>query len=141
MFHLYCKRKVWLNKISHFYKKLFQGIFQQLENEGILIGDFKARRFYLAKPEIKDSLLEQINNVIINNINPGIELLCLLGLMKECALIKVYFLKKYRKDVERRIKELLYSPYYAPETREMIFIVIKAIRDIIRARQAASTVF
>ncbi len=131
------KLKTWLNRISHFYKKFTQGILHQLKNQGILISDFKARRFYLTKPEVKDSLLEQINNVLINNINPDIELLCLLSLMKACALIKVYFIKKYRKYVRRRIEELLYSHYYAPETREMIFTVIKAIRDIIRAREAA----
>ena len=81
--------------------------------------------------------LEEISNAIINNTKPGIELLCLLSVMKACTLIKVYFIKKYRTYIERRIKELLYSPYYAPETREMIFMVIKAIKDIIRARYAA----
>ncbi len=134
------KLRSWLNKISQFYKKSSLYFYQRLESHGIIIGGFKARRFYLTEPEVKYSLLEKVKNVVINNMNPDIELLCLLSLMKACRLIKVYFMRKYRKYVKRRIKELLHSSYYSSETREMILGVIKAIEDIIRARTTASAV-
>jgi len=135
------KLKTWLNRVSHFYKKLAQYIFQRLENQGILICGFKKRRYYLVKPEIKNSLLDQMKKVVINNMSPGIELLCLLSLMKVCRLFKIYFIRKFRKQVRRRIKELLHSPYYTPNARQIILSIIKAIEQIIRARkQAAASV-
>ncbi|TKJ20959.1 MAG: hypothetical protein CEE43_10850 [Promethearchaeota archaeon Loki_b32] len=139
------KLKRWVEKLSRFFKQYYTSFFRRLENNGFLISEiktilriFKAQRFYLAKPEVKQSLLEQIKNVLIYDMNPGIELLSLLSLMKACRLIKVYFIRKYRKYVKRRIKELLHSSYYAPETREMILSVIKAIEDIIISRSTAA---
>ena len=78
--------------------------------------------------------------VVIDNLDPDIELLCLLSLLKVSRLIKVYISKEYRKQAKNRIDELLHYGSYDPNHLEMILSVIKAINDIMAARQAVITI-
>ena len=85
-------------------------------------------------------ILEQIQNVIVNNLSPSIDLLCLLSLLEVSGLIKVYIAKDFRKQVRMRIEELIYTENLNPRDQEMIISITKAIKDIIAARQAVVTV-
>ena len=75
----------------------------------------------------------------MQNLSPGEDLICLLSLLKVCNLIKVYVAKEYRKQVKRKINELVQSETLDPKTREMIQIITKSIVDIITIRITVAT--
>jgi len=137
----------WIDKMSRRYKTYYYAFFKRLEEQNILKIEvkktfkiFETKRFYLQRPEVKMVILEQIQNVIVNNLSPSIDLLCLLSLFEVSGLIKVYIAKEYRKQVRIRIEELISSENLNPRDHEMIISITKAIKDIIAARQAAVTV-
>jgi hypothetical protein len=109
---------------------------KRLESQGILKFEGKgfARIFYkfsydYIKPEVKQSLLEQIQKVLIDNVEPDTELLCLLSLIRFSSLYKVCIPKEYRKAAKLRIKDLLRSGNYDPSLLEMISKIKKAYRS------------
>ena len=137
----------WIDRISRSYKTYYYAFFKRLEKQEILKIEvkktfkiFETKRFYLQRPEVKMVILEQIQNVIVNNLSPSIDLLCLLSLLEVSGLIKVYIAKEYRKQVRMHIEELIYSENLNPRDQDMIISITKAIKDIIAARQAAVTV-
>jgi len=137
----------WIDRISRRYKTYYYAFFKRLEKQEILKIEvkktfkiFETKRFYLQRPEVKMVILEQIQNTIVNNLNPSIDLLCLLSLIEVSGLIKVYIAKEFRKQVRMRIDELIYSENLNLRDQEMIISITKAIKDIIAARQAAVTV-
>ncbi len=135
----------WVERLAGLYKPYYLSFFRRMEEHGILSSEIKTTlkiftslRFHLEKPEVKQSIMEQISNVVINNMNPDIEMLALLGLMKSCGINKVYLVKKYKKLLNRKIEELLYSPNFDANDQNMILIVMKSIEEIITARVAAA---
>ena len=137
----------WIDRISRRYKTYYYAFFKRLEKQEILKIEvkktfkiFETKRFYLQRPEVKMVILEQIQNVIVNNLSPSIDLLCLLSLLEVSGLIKVYIAKEFRKQVRMRIEELIYNENLNPRDQEMIISITKAINDIIAARQTAVTI-
>lgn len=137
----------WIDRISRRYKTYYYAFFKRLEKQEILKIEvkktfkiFETKRFYLQRPEVKMVILEQIQNVIVNNLSPSIDLLCLLSLFEVSGLIKVYIAKEFRKQVRMRIEELIYNENLNPRDQEMIISITKAINDIIAARQTAVTI-
>ncbi len=137
----------WIDRISRRYKTYYYAFFKRLEKQEILKIEvkktfkiFETKRFYLQRPEVKMVILEQIQNTIVNNLSPSIDLLCLLSLIEVSGLIKVYIAKEFRKQVRMRIEELIYTENLNPRDQEMIISITKAIKDTIAARQAAVTV-
>jgi len=137
----------WIDKMSRRYKTYYYAFFKRLEEQNILKIEvkktfkiFETKRFYLQRPEVKMVILEHIQNVIVNNLSPNIDLLCLLSLLDVSGLLKVYIAKEYRKQVRIRIEELISSENLNPRDHEMIISITKAIKDIIAARQVAVTV-
>ncbi|MFX1313540.1 MAG: GPP34 family phosphoprotein [Promethearchaeota archaeon] len=106
----------WIERISRRYKRYYYAFFKRLEEQEILKIEvkktfkiFETKRFYLQRPDVKMVILEQIQNAIVNNLSPSIDLLCLLSLLEVSGLIKVYIAKEFRKQVKMRIEELIYS--------------------------------
>ncbi|MFX1574996.1 MAG: GPP34 family phosphoprotein [Promethearchaeota archaeon] len=137
----------WLGWISRRYKTYYYAFFKRLEKQEILkikvkktFKIFESKRFYLQRAEVKLVILEQIQNAIVNNLSPSIDLLCLLSLLEVSGLIKVYIAKEFRKQFRIRINELIYSGNLNPRDQEMIISITKAIKEIIAARQATVTV-
>lgn len=118
-------------------------VFKRLESQGIL--EFEKRKkkvftkmgYVLFRPEVKQSILERIHKIIIDNLEPDIELLCLLSLIKYSKLIKVLIPKEYRKVAKRRIDELVRFGRYDPSHLEMISKILKAFKDISKGKNFA----
>lgn len=133
------KLKRWLDLLSRRYN--FQNYtlaFKSLESQGILKFEEKvtAKFFYkwkydFTKPEVKQSLLEQIQKVVIDNVDPDTELLCLLSLVRFGGFINKYVPKGYRKVAKSRIKDLLRSD---PNHLEMFLKIKKAYKSTLSSR-------
>ena len=131
------KIRYWIRILSSQQKmKLYDLTLKRLESQGVLkfekesfLKIFKKWGYFFIQPEVKQSLVEQIRNVIINNLDPDIYLLCLLNLLKISRLIKVYIPKEYRKVAKYRIEELIRFGKYNPKHLEMIVSIKKAIKD------------
>lgn len=131
------KTRYWIRILSFQHKiTIYDLILKRLESQGVLkfekesfLKIFKRWGYFFLQPEVKQSLLEQIRNVIINNLDPDINLLCLLSLLKISRLIKVYIPKEYRKVAKYRIDELIRFGTYDPKHLEMIVSIRKAIKD------------
>ncbi|MBY8989037.1 MAG: GPP34 family phosphoprotein [Candidatus Lokiarchaeota archaeon] len=136
------KLKRWVDLLSR--RHIFQNYtvaLKRLESQGILKfeGKVTARIFYkfsynYTKPEVKQSLLEQIQKVLINNVDPDSELLCLLSLIRFSSLYKVCIPKEYSKAAKLRIEDLLRSGNYDPSLLEMISKIKKAYRSTLSSR-------
>ena len=116
-------------------------VLKRLESQGILKFEEKvtARIFFkwkydFIKPEVKQSLLEQIQKVFIDNLDPDTELLCLLSLLRISSLIKVCIPEEYRKVAKLRIKDLVRFGNYDPSHLEMILKIKKAYRSTLSSR-------
>ena len=131
------KIRYWIRILSFQQKmKIYDLILKRLESQGILkfekesfLKIFKKWGYFFLQPEVKQSLLEQIRNVFINNLDPDIHLLCLLSLLKISRLIRVYIPKEYRKVAKYRIDQLIRFGKYDPRHLEMIIRMKKAIKD------------
>jgi len=131
------KIRYWIRIFSSQQKiKLNDLTLKRLESQGVLkfekepfLKIFKRWGYFFIQPEVKKSLVEQIRNVIIDNLDPDIYLLCLLNLLKISRLIKVYIPKEYRKVAKYRIDELIRFGKYDPKHLEMIISMKKAIKD------------
>ena len=117
--------------------------FDLMEQQGILKSEFspllKTKLYYLQKPETKSQLLEKINDVVNNNKEPSTIIICLLILLEESKLIKVYLPRDLRKKVKNRIKEILHSELLDSLNREMILRIKKEIVNVIGARNMFMT--
>lgn len=126
----------WIILISNYRSiKCDSLVFKSLENQGIL--QFEKRIFYkwrynFIRPEVIQSLLQRIQNAFIDNLDPDIELLCLLSLLKITRLFKVCISKEYRNQVKYRMEQLLRFGNYDPSHLEMIVKTKKAIRNALR---------
>jgi len=137
------KVKRWVDLLSR--RHIFQNYtvaLKRLESQGILKfeGKVTARIFYkfsydYTKPEVKKSLLEQIQKVFIDNLDPDIELLCLLSLLRISNLIKVCIPKENRKAAKLRIEDLVRSGNYDPSHLEMILKIKKAYNSTLSSRR------
>jgi len=128
------KLKRWLVKIARSYKKFSMCLYQRLENYGILTSGLKANRYYFIKPEIKQSLLKQIKQGMIDDMNPDIELLCLLSLITLCGFLDKCIAKEYRKIVRKLIYQFIFSNNYRSETLEFVLKVINMVDEIIKIK-------
>ncbi len=137
------KLKRWVDLLSrwHIFQTYTEAL-KRLESQSILKfeGKVTARIFYkfsydLTKPEVKQSLLEQIQKVVIDNVDPDTELLCLLSLIRFSSLYKVCVPKEYRKVAKLRIEDLLRSSNYDPSLLEMISKIRKAYRSTLSSRR------
>jgi len=126
----------WIILISNYRNiKCDSLVFKSLENQGIL--QFERRilykwRYNFIRPEVIQSLLQRIQNAFIDNLDPDIELLCLLSLLKITRLFKVCISKEYRNQVKYRMEHLLRLGNYDPSHLEMIVKTKKAIRNALR---------
>ena len=132
----------WVDLLSrrHIYQTYTLAL-KRLESQGILKFEAKvtARIFYkfsydYTKPEVKQSLLEQIQKVLIDNVDPDTELLCLLSLIRFSSFYKVCIPKEYRKAAKLRIEDLLRSGNYDPSLLEMFPKIKKAYRTTLSSR-------
>lgn len=136
------KLKRWVDLLSKRYNfQNYTVVLKRLENHGILKFEEKvtAKIFYkwkydLIKPEVKQSLLEQIQNVFIDNLDPDTELLCLLSLLRISGLINVCISKENRKVAKDRIDDLVRFGNYDPSLLEMILKIKKAYRSTLASR-------
>lgn len=136
------KLKRWVDLLSR--RHIFQNYslaLKRLESQGILKfeGKVTARIFYkfsydYIKSEVKQSLLEQIQKVLIDNVEPDTELLCLLSLIRFSSLYKVCIPKEYSKAAKLRIEDLLRSGNYDSSLLEMISKIRKAYRSTLSSR-------
>lgn len=128
----------WIDRLSQKFTQDYNLYFDLMEKQGILKSEvkphLKAKLYYLQKPELKSQILEEIQNFINNNIEPKIEVLCLLVLLDESGLIKVYLSRDIRKKAKTRIKEMLYSEHLDSSKREMISNIKKEIVNLEGAR-------
>lgn len=132
----------WVDLLSSKYnKQIHSSALKRLQSQGILTfkENIVAKIFYkwdyiLARPEIVQSLLEQIQKVFIENIDPNIELLCLLSLLRLNKSIKVCIAKEYRKYAKYRYEELIHSDKYEPNHIEMILKIKKAFKSTYSGR-------
>ncbi|MFX1288249.1 MAG: hypothetical protein ACFFFY_06795, partial [Promethearchaeota archaeon] len=112
--------------------------FDTMEQEGILksenSSDLNTKLFYLQKPEIKSQFLEIIHNVVSNKKSPSIDIICLLTLLEESKLIKIYLPRDLRKKARSRIKESLNSERLDSLKKEMVLRIKKEIVNVIGAR-------
>ncbi|MHA1292196.1 MAG: GOLPH3/VPS74 family protein [Promethearchaeota archaeon] len=142
------KLKHMINFLSGRYRIYYLQIMRRLENQGILkieekkilkifplVGKFK--RFYLVQLEIKQRLIEKIQTIIINNQEPDDYFLCLLNLLKESHLIRVYIPKGFRKQAKNRIDEAILSEKADIDIRNMIINIIETIIDIALAESTS----
>ncbi len=130
----------WIERLS--YNHIIQLntlVFKSLESQGILKFErrvtakiFYRWKFDLTRPEVIQSLLERIQKVFSDDLDPDIELLCLLSLLKISRLTKASISKEYRKIAKYRIKELIRVGNYDPIHLEMIVKTRKALRDSMR---------
>jgi len=77
--------------------------------------------------------------VVNNNKEPSTIIICLLILLEESKLIKVYLPRDLRKKVKNRIKEILHSELLDSLNREMILRIKKEIVNVIGARNMFMT--
>jgi len=133
----------WVDLLSR--RHIFQNYtlaLKRLESQGILKfeGKVTARIFYkfsydFTKPEVKQSLLEQIQKVLIDNLDPDTELLCLLSLLRISSLINVCISKENRKVAKNRIEDLVRFGNYDPSHLEMILKIKKAYNSTLSSRR------
>ena len=111
----------------------------------LFLGKWKHRNFiavgsdntkYLIGAGIMDLILreklERIQKFFSDDLDPDIELLCLLSLLKNSRLTKASISKEYRKIAKYRIEELVRVGNYDPSHLEMIVKTRKALRDSMR---------
>ncbi|MHA2289168.1 MAG: GOLPH3/VPS74 family protein [Promethearchaeota archaeon] len=127
----------WIDKLSQKYDYYYL-YFDLMEQQGILKSEIspglKTKLYYLQKPEIKSQLLEKIHDIVDNNDEVSINLVCLLTLLEESSLIKEYQPRNLRKKIKTRIKETLSSEKFDSTSRVMILRVKKEIVNVIGAR-------
>jgi len=112
-------------------------VLKRLENQGILQFEMRvaAKIFHkwsynFIKPEVIQSLLQRIQKAFIaNSLDPDIELLCLLYLLKSGRIFKLCIPKEYRNQVKLQMEHLLRFGNYDPSYLEMIKQVKKAIKS------------
>jgi len=130
----------WFERLSYYHViQLNTLVFKSLESQGILKFErrvtakiFYRWKFDLTRPEVIQSLLERIQKVFSDDLDPDIELLCLLSLLKNSRLTKASISKEYRKIVKYRIEDLVRFGNYDPINLEMIVKTRKALRDSMR---------
>jgi len=130
----------WVERLSYYHSiQLYTLVFKSLESQGILKFEkrvtakiFYKWRYDFTRPEVIQLLLERIQKVFSDNLDPDIELLCLLSLFKISKLIKVCISKEYRKIAKYRIEELVRVGNYDPSHLEMIVKTRRALRDAMR---------
>ena len=130
----------WVERLSLYHHiQLYTLVFKSLESQGILKFEKRvfAKVFYkwsydFTRPEVIQSLLERIQKVFSENLDPDIELLCLLSLLKNSKLIKVCIPKEYRSVAKYRIEQLVRVGNYDPIHLEMIVKTRRALRDAMR---------
>ncbi|MBY8988125.1 MAG: GPP34 family phosphoprotein [Candidatus Lokiarchaeota archaeon] len=132
----------WIDRISQKYEYYYL-YFDLMEQQGILKSEIspllKIKLYYLQKPELKSQLLEKIRNVVNNDNEHSIDNICLLVLLEESKLIKVYISRDLRKKAKNRIKEILNSDQLDSLSREMILRIKKEIVNVVGARNMFMT--
>ncbi|MFX1447145.1 MAG: GPP34 family phosphoprotein [Promethearchaeota archaeon] len=127
----------WIDNLSQKDTYIYS-FFDTMEQEGILksenSSDLNTKLFYLQKPEIKSQFLEIIHNVVSNKKSPSIDIICLLTLLEESKLIKIYLPRDLRKKARSRIKESLNSERLDSLKKEMVLRIKKEIVNVIGAR-------
>ncbi|NVM46121.1 MAG: GPP34 family phosphoprotein [Candidatus Lokiarchaeota archaeon] len=127
----------WIDLLSQKYAYYYL-YFDLMEKEGLLKSEFspllKTKLYYLQKPEIKEQLLGKIHNVVNNSKEASFNIICLLTLLEESNLIKVYMPRDLRKKVKNLIKRILNSDQFDSLSREMILKIKKEIVNVIGAR-------
>jgi len=130
----------WVERLSYNHEILLNTlVFKSLESQGILKFERRVTAkifykwwYYLTRPEVIKSLLERIQNVFSEDLDPDIELLCLLSLFKISRLFKTCISKEYRKIAKYRIEELVRLGNYDPSHLEMIVKTRKALKESMR---------
>jgi len=127
----------WIDKISQKYT-YSHSFFDLMEHQGILKSeinpDLKIKHYYLQNSKNKSQLLEEIHNVVNNKKPPSINIICLLALLEESKLIKIYMPRDLRKKTRNTINEFLYSEQLDSFKKEMILRIKKEIVNVVGAR-------
>ena len=132
----------WVIGISGYHSlQRYNLIFQNLERQGIIKFQqivsgriFIKWKYEFTNPEVISSLLERIEKVFIETIDPEIELFCLLNLLRISRLFKISVSEEYRKTAKFRMEQLLQAGDYDPNHLEMIVKIKKAYRAAERDR-------
>ncbi len=132
----------WIDRLSQKFEYYYL-YFDLMEQQGILKSEIspllKTKLYYLQNPEIKSQLLEEIHNVVNNDKEPSTIIICLLTLLEESKLIKLYMPRDLRKKARNRIKEILHSEQLESSNREMILRIKKEIVNVVGARNMFMT--
>jgi len=84
--------------------------------------------------EIKKQLLDNIHNAVNNSKDASFNIICLMTLLDEVNLLKVYLARDLRKKFKNLIKRILNSEQFDSLSREMILGIKKEIVNVIGAR-------
>jgi hypothetical protein len=127
----------WIDRISQKYEYYYL-YFDLMEQEGILKSeinpDLNTKLYYLKEPEFKSQLLDKISKAIKEEKELTIEIICLIVLIEESGLTKLYFPRDIRKKVKTFFKTVLKSNQFDSSSIEMIFQIKKEIINVIGAR-------
>ena len=127
----------WIDRFSQKYDYHYL-YFDLMEKEGVLKSEIspllKTKLYYLQKPEIKEQLLEKIQNAVNNSKEASFDIICLLVLLEESNLIKVYMPRDLRKKAKNLIKKIVHSDQHDSLSREMILEIKKEIVNVIGSR-------
>jgi len=127
----------WIDRFSQKYDYYYL-YFDLMEKEGVLKSEvsplLKTKLYYLQRPEIKEQLLEKIQNAINNSKEVSFDIICLLVLLEESNLIKVYMPRDLRKKAKNLIKNILHSDQFDSLSREIILEIKKEIVNVIGSR-------
>lgn len=126
--------RMWVATLSQKYKHYYYLYFDLMEQQGIIKSEIRpilgSKLYYLQKPEFKSQLLEKIHNLVNNNIEPSINIICLLTLLDASKLLKKYMSRDLRRKARNRIKKILFSEQFDSLSREMILRIKKGIRSL-----------
>ena len=127
----------WIDKLSQKYDYYYL-YFDLMEQQGILRSEInpilKTKLYYLVNPEIKSQLLENIHSAVTNDKEPSANIICLLTLLEESKLIKVYMPRDLRKKAKNRVKKILHSEQLDSSIRDMILKIKKELVNVVGAR-------
>jgi hypothetical protein len=127
----------WIDRLSQKYDYYYL-YFDLMEQEGILKSEvspnLKTKLYYLQNPETKSQLLEKIRNVVNDDKELSTSILCLLTLLEESNLIKIYLPRDIRKKAKNLLKRILNSEQYDSLSRDMILRIKNEIVNVVGAR-------
>lgn len=117
----------WVNSIASYGNYIIKFLIKRLTNQGILGKEEKTvlKIFHtitrpIKQPELKNRLILQIQDILLNNQEPDAHMIELLSLIKIANLIPSLFAKPYRKEATNRIKRIIKSERIGKVVQDLI---------------------